>query len=99
MNTDKIKQTILETIENYLKIEKQLSNFSYNENYKLFGGDGVLDSMDLVQLIVQIESDLFEKYSIEISIANERAMSKRNSPFSKIKYLLEFIIEEINLGE
>ena len=99
MNTDKIKQTILETIENYLKIEKQLSNFSCNENYKLFGGDGVLDSMDLVQLIVQIESDLFEKYSIEISIANERAMSKRNSPFSKIKYLLEFIIEEINLGE
>lgn len=62
----------------------------------LYGMGGRLDSIDLVTLIVGVESLLDELFNINLTIASDRAMSWYKSPFSTINNLAEFIMENID---
>lgn len=59
----------------------------------LFGSQGVLDSMALVQFIVEVETALEDHTGTSIVLASERAMSRRRSPFASIGSLVEYIEE------
>jgi hypothetical protein len=71
-------------------------SLNITEDTRLIGSNSIFDSMELVQFIVEVESFLQEKLNIEIQLANEKAMSKRNSPFISIKSLNIYINEIIN---
>ena len=62
----------------------------------LFGNDGVLDSMALVNLIADVEDAVREKFGVAITLADENAMSMRNSPFLTVKALSQAVLERIN---
>ena len=62
---------------------------------KLFGHDAPLDSIGLVNLIVTVEEQLSDELDIEVTLANEKAMSRRTSPFQSVETLLDFIEELI----
>jgi acyl carrier protein len=62
----------------------------------IFGNEGKLDSLGLVNLIVNIESLIDEELGKQIVIANEKAMSMKNSPFRDVETLAQFILELIN---
>ena len=63
----------------------------------LFGRNSEIDSMGLVNLIVDIESYFLEK-GYDISLTSEKAMSRNHSPFRSIISLAEFIEEQILLN-
>jgi acyl carrier protein len=58
----------------------------------LFGKDGVLDSLTLVNLIVAAEQKVQETLGISITLADERAMSQKNSPFKSVESLAQYIV-------
>ena len=62
-----------------------------NESTELFGRDGILDSMGLVNLVVALEEVIQERYGVAITLADERAMSRSKSPFQTISSLDEHI--------
>jgi acyl carrier protein len=64
-----------------------------NLDTKLFGSESELDSLGLVGLIVDIEESINSNYNISISIADEKAMSLKNSPFKNIETLSDYILE------
>ena len=57
----------------------------------LMGSDGKLDSLALVNLIVVIEQNIEDKFDVSITIADERAMSQKHSPFRTIGTLTDYI--------
>ena len=57
----------------------------------LFGKDGRLDSLGLVNLLVIIEQNIDDEFDISITIADERAMSQKHSPFRTIGTLADYI--------
>jgi acyl carrier protein len=59
----------------------------------LLGGDSDLDSMAVVHLIADIEGRLAERYGRDWILADERALSRRRSPFRTVGDLCAFIIE------
>ena len=61
----------------------------------LYGAGGSLDSMALVNLIADIEDAISEKFSISISLADEKAMSARHSPYQSVTSLAEAVIERM----
>jgi acyl carrier protein len=63
----------------------------------LYGTDAPLDSMALVNLIADIEEALAEKFDVAIALADEKAMSIRNSPFRDVNSLVDAIAERIAL--
>lgn len=57
----------------------------------LFGHNGKLDSFGLVNLIVAIEENISDEFSVPITIADERAMSQKSSPFKTIGTLADYV--------
>ena len=56
----------------------------------LFGRDGVLDSLGLVALVVAVEQAIDDQYGVSVSLADERALSERRSPFRTIGALADY---------
>ena len=62
-----------------------------DESTRLIGRSGVLTSLELVTLLVNIEQKLGDDYDVNITIADERAMSQEKSPFRTIGALAEYV--------
>ncbi|MBU0983648.1 MAG: acyl carrier protein [candidate division Zixibacteria bacterium] len=63
----------------------------------LFGAGSKLDSLGLVNLIVGTEQRLQDRFGVAVTIADERAMSQKNSPFRTVGTLADYV--ELLLGE
>ena len=59
----------------------------------IFGSEGLLDSMGLVHLVLELEERLQDEYDVAITIADERAISQNKSPFKTVGSLAEYIEE------
>jgi acyl carrier protein len=64
------------------------------EETTLFGGDDGIDSLSLVRLVIDVEQRLKEELDIDASLADERAMSARRTPYRSIGTLADFAIEQ-----
>jgi len=62
---------------------------------ELFNGKHGLDSLGLVTLLINIEQKIETEYGASITIADEKAMSQKNSPFKTIGSLVAFLEEKL----
>jgi acyl carrier protein len=58
----------------------------------LVGANPVLDSLGVVQLIVEIEQRVEQAHGVSITLANDKAMSQRNSPFATVGVLSDHVV-------
>ena len=94
---DRIKLVIMNSIE---EINRQLENehqLEKSTNTVLFGEDGKLDSLGLINLVVAVEQNIEDEFDVTITLADERAMSQKRSPFKTVGTLTNYI--EILLKE
>jgi acyl carrier protein len=61
----------------------------------LLGGESPLDSLALVTFLVSVEEQIEAESSQTIRLVDERAMSRRESPFRTLGSLAEHISEEM----
>ena len=92
MEEEKIEQIIFEILKNLAdELEsKELENPTLNT--KLYGIGGNLDSLALVSFISDLEERLREEFGLNISLANEKTMSARHSPFRDVTTIKEYIL-------
>jgi acyl carrier protein len=69
-----------------------------SEETRIYGLKGSLDSLSLVTLIADIEGKIAEELGENITIADERAMSMKMSPFRTVKSISNYIEEKL-IGE
>jgi len=62
------------------------------EETVLVGDGAVLDSLGLVQLIVEVEQRIEQAHEVSVTLANDKAMSQRNSPFRTVGILSDHVI-------
>lgn len=60
----------------------------------LYGTYGVFDSMQLVNFLAAVEEALEDELDLEISLTSEKAVSRKVSPFSSVRNLVAFIVDE-----
>ena len=75
-------------------MESSPKKFEIKKDFKtnLFGGDGALDSLGLVNFLINLEQKIEDNYDVELTIANEKAMSLKNSPFRTVESLNDYLI-------
>jgi acyl carrier protein len=59
----------------------------------LFGVDAVLDSLSFVSVVTDVETTLNLDYGLEISLADDRAMMRPQSPYSTVATLRNYVLE------
>lgn len=68
---------------------------SVDEDTPIFGGPDGIDSLSLVFLIVRVEEQVAEAFGRAVSLASERAMSARNSPYRSVRSLVDLVLESL----
>lgn len=56
----------------------------------LFGEEGALDSLDLVELVAETEMRIEDDLGVSVSLVSEKALSRRRSPFRSLAALAEY---------
>jgi acyl carrier protein len=95
----RILQTIFDVVEeiNMELPKEQLMEKS--EDFVLFGQSSKLDSLGLVTFIVAIEQKFQEDLGVVITLADERALSQKRSPFATIGTLADYAFSLMKEGE
>ncbi len=99
INDKKIRQAIYNAIDEVnadFPVEKRLEK---SKDTVLFGKSGKLDSLGLVSLIIATEQQLEELYGVFLTLADEKALSQRKSPFSTVSTLVEYISMLLKKGD
>lgn len=86
---------VLSSLEDVLAIgdDNRPDPTQLGDDTRLIGRKGVLDSMGLVTLIVDVEQRLEEEHDIVVVLADERAMSQKHSPFRSVGSLGDYICQ------
>lgn len=93
---EKIEKIVKEAVGQYVS-DNGISNLkSLDSDTVLFGSNSVIDSIGLVTIIVEVEQRIFDNFNITISLADEKAMSQKNSPFKTIESLSDYINKMLN---
>ena len=58
---------------------------------RLLGSQSVLDSLHLVSLLITIEREVEDTIGVTLTLADERALSMKESPFRTIQSLASYI--------
>ena len=69
------------------------------EQTRLFGDKADLDSMGLVTLIADLEYDVQKQFGRSVSLVDEKAMSRLTSPFRRVDYLTDYLVELLNTAQ
>ena len=59
----------------------------------LFGVEAALDSLEFVSLITDVEASLNLDHGLDISLADDRAMARPQSPYATVETLRDYILE------
>ncbi|MCF8296026.1 MAG: hypothetical protein K9J13_00655 [Saprospiraceae bacterium] len=89
---ENVTQIVFKVLKDYLTSQEivcELDNDSI-----LYGADGILDSMGIVNIIVDLES-YFSGAGYQIDLTSEKALSLQNSPFQSISTITEFIKRQL----
>jgi len=61
----------------------------------LFGPNGLLDSMDLVNFVADVEEEVNDRWESDIVVADTKALSRKNSPFRSLNALAEYCVQKM----
>jgi acyl carrier protein len=96
----KIEKIIFESINDLNETLSNKIDITDKKNIFIYGDNGVIDSIGLISLIVDIEYKIEEIFHLSITLANEKSISQKNSPFKTIctlsKYIKNLILEAKN---
>jgi len=87
----KITNLVMESLKNVLLENESTEIDNVNASTSLLGKHSILESLGLVTLLVDLEQRLEENYDVCVTLADERAMSQKNSPFRTVQSLIDYI--------
>lgn len=102
MGTNVFEDLVIQSLKEVVEVLGINLNDQIGPETRLFGSKGILKSIELVSLIVDLEEKISDKYGLMLTLADERAMSQKRSPFRSVSSLAEYIstlIEEAKQGQ
>jgi hypothetical protein len=87
-------QIVINVITDYAK-DVNITIEKLDENTRLIGSSSKFDSSDLVQIIVETEDKINQEFNTDITLTDEKAMSRTTSPFINIGTLVNFLVENL----
>ncbi|WP_017305367.1 hypothetical protein [Spirulina subsalsa] len=88
--TEKLIDLILQSIEEIGEEQQIEVPTNLSPDTALFGKNGLFDSLGLVSLVVALEQGIEDEFKLSLSLADERAMSQKNSPYRTIESLANY---------
>jgi len=85
----KINKIILDVLNEIGESQGNDNLVGVTDDTRLFGEN--LDSMGIVFLVTDLEAAISDEFDVDITLADERAMSQKTSPFRSVKTLTKYV--------
>lgn len=93
LTDDRVQDMILSALQDVNDEQPDEQKFTVTADTVLFGEGAEIDSLSLVSLIVDLETALNVDHDLQISLTDDRAMTREVSPFDTVQTLKEYILE------
>ncbi len=92
--TDKeiVRAIVIDSLRGLSEQRQPARRFEVSADCGVYGAGGALDSLELVNFVVEVEQRLEEQLGVVITLADERAVSEKRSPFRNVSSFVDFII-------
>tara|TARA_X000000368_G_scaffold419094_2_gene422432 strand:+ start:2182 stop:2490 length:309 start_codon:yes stop_codon:yes gene_type:complete len=90
---ERIQKCIFNSIDEWNKKSKDEYRLNKSDSTVLMGENSKLDSLGIVNFIVSVEENIEDEFDQSILLADEKAMSSEESPFSNVKSLSKYIAD------
>jgi acyl carrier protein len=97
LTREAVLSLVVHTLGDVMRARARELPAALDEDTPLLGRGSVIDSLGLVTLIVEIEQRLEERHGIIVTLADERAMSRRDSPFRTVGSLAHHVCASIGV--
>ena len=91
MTNEKVSEAIYKAVDAFNEQSGKNHQLKKSPATILFGKGGQLDSLALVSLIIEVEEKVLDELGVSITLADERALSQKNSPFLTLQTLTEYV--------
>jgi acyl carrier protein len=88
-----IQGIILRALDNLNEELDAESKIAVSTDTRLFGADAALDSLSLVSVIVDVETEISTEAGRQITLTDDRAMIREVSPFADVRALTAYVVE------
>jgi hypothetical protein len=93
LTTDQIETIIFNAIDALNAERDPNDQIPRTSETALFGVDAVMDSLSFVSLVIDVETSLNVDHGLGVSLADDRAMSRPQSPYDTVATLRDYIVE------
>ena len=90
MKREAILDLVIETVRAYRVAMNAGDQTPIEPETSLFGPGGTLDSIGLVSVVIELEQKLSDLSGRDVSLMNDRAMSRSHNPFRTPRALAEY---------
>ncbi|MBL4613269.1 MAG: hypothetical protein JKY27_00115 [Magnetovibrio sp.] len=95
MELNEITAVIIRAL-NEILVERGLDTVKESDDPQLFGSGSVIDSLDLVSIVVQIEEAVRESEGRTAEIVDENSVISNDSPFRTVSTLSNLVKEKLD---
>lgn len=95
MNTEEIMSLIREYLEEHRDFLNIRPDVQLTNDTVLYGKDGILDSLHLIHLVVEVERKVRNKGYPNLQLVDPKAFSFHQSPFRSIQIFSTYISERL----
>lgn len=96
MDKQQITDIVIENVKGLVETLPEDQQFNVDVNTVLFGKGSNIDSLSLVSIIVDLESIFSLDYNFELSLTDDRAMTRKQSPFDSVQTMSDYIWELVS---
>ena len=95
MNKELITEIIIDVLNDSCRLRHHDNSIQINltSDTILFGNNSEIDSMELVNILLDVEEKVSKQLNKNITLMDERAVSKKHSPFRSVETLTNYIME------
>jgi acyl carrier protein len=90
MTTPELREVVLASIRAVNETREPNARVKEEPDATLFGPGSALDSLGLVNVLLEIEDGL-RTAGVSVTLSDDRAMSRSRSPFRSVPSLMEYI--------
>ena len=93
ITSEEVEAIILHALETLNEERDPGDRVTVSAATPLFGVDAAIDSLGFVSVISDVETALNVDHGLDISLADDRAMSRPQSPYDTVGRLRDYIME------
>lgn len=90
MARDSVKDTVIGAVRDVSE-RPGLPTLLLETDERLFGEQGKLDSLGLVELVVAVEEHVQDELGVRLTLSDERVLDRPKSPFATVGDLIDFV--------